>query len=52
MDVSVSVNMYVYMYYVCIRILTNMHCNICDLLRFSNNGLQCIDSALALKFTD
>ena len=44
---------YVCMYvYICIWILTKTHYNICDLVRFSNSGLLCIDSASALKFTD
>jgi len=41
--------MYVYIY---IWILTNTHYNTYDLLRFSNNGLKCIDGALALSFSD
>ena len=58
-NISMHACMYICMWvflwicmYACIRVLTNMHCNICDLLRFSNNGLQCIGSALGSKFTD
>ena len=44
-----------YMYvciYIYIRILTNIHCTICDLLILSNNGLHRTESASALQFTD
>ena len=55
MYLCVYVCMYVCMHqcmYIYIWILPNMHYNIDDLLTFSNNGLQCIGSASALKFID
>jgi hypothetical protein len=57
MYVCVGVFLFVRMYicvlcvcvYIYIRILNNMNYNICDLLRFSNNGVQCIGSASSLN---
>jgi len=41
----VCVCVYVYIY---IQILNNIYYNICNLLRFSKNGIHCIDGASAL----
>jgi hypothetical protein len=53
--VCMYAGMYVCMYQcVCIYIwiLSNMHYNICDLLKFPSNVLHRTDGASALKFTD